>query len=366
MMNFQLSASKPEELPWLIKIDEYVEGRAYQGHREISLRPGSDDQVPFNEALSLSLMDASDQTAEGFAFASLQVNNRPAVTRMYVENPSKDYADTQRADDGVMYKARAGSSFDYRGDDPTEYEDSFKQLNKKGSQDLAPVMRLIKWANQASDKEFAEELDQYVDVKSLARYVATQNLILNFDDMAGPGKNYVLWYSLDTKKFSVLGWDFNLTFSGSAEAGPDDETGMGGGRPGGGAQQGAAGPNGGQGQQRAPGEEQQDQGQKGEGQQGVDQQGKGGGRGGAMGGHLLKERFLELDAFDEVYKSAYRELYQTFYASGTASTTLTALAADAKRAGADDTGVDKAVAALRSTVTARTKALAKNKEVTAG
>lgn len=46
MVQYDLSAEKPEELPWLVKIDEYVEGRAYQGEREISLRPGANGQVP--------------------------------------------------------------------------------------------------------------------------------------------------------------------------------------------------------------------------------------------------------------------------------------------------------------------------------
>ncbi|MFD8256174.1 CotH kinase family protein, partial [Streptomyces werraensis] len=218
------------ELPWLVKIDEYIEGRAYQGEREISLRPGVDGQVPLNEALSLALTDESGQKAERYSFTRFTVNNRPTVTRLMVEAPDTEYAEEVEDGNGVLYKARAGSSFTYRGDDPTEYESDFKQLNKKGSQDLEPVMRLIKWVDGATDEEFARDLGKYVDVESLASYVATQNLLLNFDDMAGPGKNYLLWYDLDTKKFSVLGWDYNLTFSGDTTAGPDDSVGMGMGR----------------------------------------------------------------------------------------------------------------------------------------
>ncbi|MEQ8145602.1 CotH kinase family protein [Streptomyces sp. OP7] len=231
MTQYDLSADKPEELPWLVKIDEYLEGRAYQGEREISLRPGADGQVPLNEALSLALTDSSGQKAERYSFTELKVNDRPAVTRLMVEAPDTDYAEDVTDGNGVLYKARAGGSFTYRGDDPTAYESDFKQLNKKGSQDLEPVMRLIKWVDSATDEEFARDLGTYVDVDSLASYVATQNLLLNFDDMAGPGKNYLLWYDLDTKKFSVLGWDYNLTFSGDATAGPDDSIGMGGGTP---------------------------------------------------------------------------------------------------------------------------------------
>jgi spore coat protein CotH len=360
MAQFDLSTAKPEELPWLISIDEYVEGRAYDGQREISLRPGVDDALPLNEALSLSLMKKSGQTAESYAFGTLKVNNRPAVTRLMVENPSKDYVDTEIGTKGVAYKARAGGSFDYVGDDPTDYETSFKQLNMEGSQDLSPVMKLLKWVNQASDKEFAEDLDKYVDVESFAEYVATQNLLLNFDDMAGPGNNYVLWYDLESGKFSVLGWDFNLTFSGTATTGPDESTSMGGG--GGGMARGAAGgalpsgaPSGApDGMAQSPGAGQNDTGQND----------KGGGMAGGMGGNILKERFLDTDAFDSVYHAAYKKLYRQFFGSGYATDALATLVKQAKAAGADADGVTKTASSLRTTLTTRTKSLAKNEVIT--
>ncbi|RKN46923.1 CotH kinase family protein [Streptomyces hoynatensis] len=419
----QLSPDKPEELPWLISIDEYVEGRAYQGHQEISVRPGSDGQVPLNEAVSLSLMDASDQPAERFAFSSFAVNDRPTTTRLVVENPGPSYGEATVGTNGVLYKARAGSRFAYQGEDPTAYEDDFNQLTKKGSQDLQPVIDLIKWAEEATDEEFAAELSAHVDVSSFADYVATQNLLLNNDDMAGPGRNYLLWYDLDTGRFSVLGWDFNLTFSGDPALGPEESTSMGGGMgPGGGALDGAdqgtqdgadQGAQDGvaEGAQPAPGEGQappdaqgQDAAGAGEPPQlpegfpaggpangaggfpapgvqegGTDGGGDGatngggdggaagdegarGGPGGAGGGmtasNTLKDRFLELDAFDEVYADAYRDLYQRFYASGTAVDLLDTLAGQAADAGAGGSELDAAVEQLRGTLTERAEALA--------
>ncbi|MER5275790.1 CotH kinase family protein [Streptomyces sp. NPDC002809] len=365
MTQYNLSADKPEELPWLIKIDEYVEGRAYQGEREISLRPGANAQVPVNEALALSLIDGTGEPAERYGFSTLKVNNRPTAVRLMVENPDTDYAEAVEGE-SVVYKARAGGTFAYQGDDPSKYETSFRQLNKVGSQDLEPVMKLTKWVENSSDKEFAADLDKYVDVDSFAHYVATQNLLMNFDDMAGPGKNYLLGYDLNTKKFSVLGWDYNLTFSGDATAGPDDEMSMGGGRPGGragqqgGAQDGQAGeaP---QGMPDMPGTA------NGPGAAGGDEDpaaGRGGQGGGGMSGHALKERFLGLDAFDAVYKKAYQDLYEKFFASGKATKTLKDLAEQAERAGVPVKDVDTVVGTLRTTVTERTAALAKSKEAT--
>ncbi|MFI7363665.1 CotH kinase family protein [Streptomyces sp. NPDC050149] len=366
MTQYDLSADKPEELPWLIKIDEYVEGRAYQGEREISLRPGANAQVPVNEALALSLIDGTGEPAERYGFSTLKVNNRPSAVRLMVENPDTEYAEAVEGE-SVVYKARAGGTFAYQGDDPSKYETSFRQLNKVGSQDLEPVMKLTKWVENSSDKEFAVNLDKYVDVDSFAHYVATQNLLMNFDDMAGPGKNYLLGYDLNTKKFSVLGWDYNLTFSGDATAGPDDEMSMGGGgRPG-----GRAGQDGGQtgdapqGMPDMANMPETPAGAGGPGAAGDDGEGaQAAGRGGGMSGHALKERFLGLDAFDAVYKKAYQDLYEKFFASGKATKALKDLAAQAERAGVPAKDVDTAVGALRTTVTSRTTALAKNKEVT--
>ncbi|WP_200304725.1 CotH kinase family protein [Streptomyces adelaidensis] len=389
VMNYDLSEDKPEELPWLIKIDEYVEGRAYDGEREISLRPGSDGQVPVNEALSLSLMDTTGEKSERYAFTSVKVNNRPVTTRLMVESPDTDYAESVADGNGVLYKARAGGSFEYKGDDPTDYGDSFKQLNKIGSQDLTPVMKLIKWADKASDKEFEEELDQHVDVESLATYVAAQNLLLNFDDMSGPGSNYMLWYDLDTKKFSVLGWDYNLTFSGDATSGPDDSSDMGGAFGGGqggdttgqdeqdgqgmpsGMPEGAMPsgmptnmPEGGMPSGMPEGMPSgMPEGMPGGMQGGEDAQNGQGGFGG-LSGHPLKSRFLESDALDGVYKTAYKELYEKFYSSGTALKALDGIADQARAAGADAKSVDSTVDQLRTTIEERTKALAKDKEVT--
>ncbi|WP_405762298.1 CotH kinase family protein [Streptomyces sp. NBC_01420] len=358
MTQYNLSADKPEELPWLIKIDEYVEGRAYQGEREISLRPGSNAQVPVNEALALSLIDGTGEPAERFGFTALKVNNRPTAVRLMVENPDTEYAEAVEGE-SVVYKARAGGTFDYQGDDPSKYETSFRQLNKVGSQDLEPVMKLTEWVEKSSDEEFAADLGKYVDVDSFAHYVATQNLLMNFDDMAGPGKNYLLGYDLNSKKFSVLGWDYNLTFSGDATAGPDEQMSMGGGRPGGGqggGQDGGDQPEGmpegmPEGFPGAPGGDGDDT--------------AGGGRGGGMmSGHALKERFLELDAFDAVYKKAYQDLYEKFYASGKATKALADIAGQVTRAGVPAKEVESAVSTLRTTVTERTAALAKDKEVT--
>ncbi|MFC8846958.1 MULTISPECIES: CotH kinase family protein [unclassified Micromonospora] len=366
MTRTSLKAEEPETLPWLISFDEFVDGRRYQGHREVAVRVAGmgGGSTVLNEALALSLLDSTGETAQRYAYSSFTVNDRPTTARLLVEHPDEHFAE-QVGGSGVLYKSLASSSFTDQGDDQTDYQDDFKQITMKGSQDLQPVINLIRWVNSASDEEFDAKLADRVDVESFARYVALQNLLLNFDDMSGPGKNYYLWYDLETKKFSVLSWDHNLTFSGNAAQGPH-ESGSFGMRGGMQLPEGMELPEG----MQPPEGMELPEGMQPPGDGATEQEDGDAGRGGRVGGgmmtgHKLKERFLASDAFKEVYENAYRELYQQVYASGRATEALDAITGVLKTVdGVDATVVDSDAAQLRTLVQQRTESLKSNEVIT--
>jgi len=312
-----LSTERPEELPWLINLDHFVEGRRYQGHETLAVRPAGRSGSTLNEALGLTLVGLAGEPTQRYAFSSFAVNGRPLTTRLLVEVPDHTYASALGR--GVLYKALSTSLFSWQGESPTAYTDDFDQINRKGSQDLQPVMNLIRWVEQSSDADFARDLDQHVDVASFARYAALQNLLLNFDDMAGPGKNYYLFYDLDRTRFRVITWDLNLAFGGDPAQGPFDPGRLGGRGPVGAVPAPGPGP--------GPGFV-----------------------GGFRTGNKLKERFLAL--FRPVYEATYKQLYQQLFANGSAMRALDTVAAQA--------GPTEAAAAqtLRTTINARTRALA--------
>lgn len=311
----QLSEDDPEKLPWLISFEEFSSGRAYQGHSEIALRPaagGSDTAL--NEALSLEMSAADGQTTQDHSLTSFGVNGGAAVPRMLLDTPDAAWAEQRGG--GVLYKARASGSLDYLGDDPTDYEEAFKQINGEGSYDLQPVMNLLRFIAESDDEEFARELDEHVDVRSFARYLALQNLMSNDDAMDGPGNNYYLWYDIDQERFTVLSWDLNLSFGAMEDMAPS------GGTPGGGPDAADGAPDGG----GPPG--------------GPD--GEDGGPGGMRGSGALKERFLANDDFRQLYERAYADMYRNLVADGTATELVEQLQAEARRAG-DETAATEGV-----------------------
>ncbi|GAB6919583.1 CotH kinase family protein [Rhodococcus erythropolis] len=243
-MGSTASADDPTSLPLLISFDENSEGRAYQGMTELSVRPGS---PVVNEAMALSLTADSDQPTQRYAYTVYSINDSATSTRLVLEHPDDTYANSLFESDGYLYKADASSRFEYVGDDQTAYAGQFKQINAVDNGNLQPVISFLKWMDAANSEEFDAHLSDWIDVESFARYVATQNLIVNGDDMSGPGQNYYLWYDLDTKKISVVSWDLNLAMQGDAATGPDDSVSIAMGPAGG------AGPGGGTGPGAGPG-----------------------------------------------------------------------------------------------------------------
>lgn len=282
----QASADDPTSLPLLLSFNENVEGRAYQGMTEISVRPGS---PVINEAMALSLTKAADLPTQDYGYAVYSVNGSDTTTRLLLAHPDENMANDLFDSPGYLYKADASSQLAYVDDDQSSYSDQFKQINSSDDGTLQPIIDFLKWMDEADDEEFAADLDEWVDVDSLASYLAMQNLIVNGDDMGGPGQNYYLWYDLESEKLSVISWDLNLAMQGDATLGPDDETGMGGMFGGG---------------DRAAGDQ----------------------AGGIRGGNALKERFLASEDLKTVYTDAYWEMFDKVYADGTAADTLNRLA----------------------------------------
>lgn len=357
-LGISVSVDDPTSLPLLISFDENVSGRAYQGLTELSVRPGA---PVLNEALALSLTAETDQPTQRYAYTVYSINDGATTTRLLLEHPDDSYANSLFESDGYLYKADANSRLEYVGDDQSDYSDQFKQINAVDSGNLQPIINFLKWLDSADQTEFDAHLSDWVDVESLARYVATQNLLANGDDMSGPGQNYYLWYDLDTEKITVVSWDLNLAMQGSNTAGPHDTISMMGpggfGGPGGEATEPTA-PGG------APGTEEQGMPAGPGGQQGGGEAPQGGGPGaegpgtGMKGGNELKSRFLESDAFTAMYESTYWELAEQIYGSGLASELLDRIAETVPVTdGLSEETLNSKVAELHTWIDQRTTAL---------
>ena len=281
-------SSDPADLPWLVKLDEYVAGQALDGHTELVLR-SSPTRTSLNEAVALDLLRSAGLPSQRAVAAGLSVNGSRPALRLVVENPD-DHWVAEHFGGGQLYKAEAGGDWSYRGEDPEAYADAFDQ--EAGDEDLTPLVDFLRFLNQAGDHELAAGIEERLDVAAFARYLALEELIRNADDIDGPGNNSYLHRDPTSGRFTVVAWDHNLAFDGAgALTGP-------------GAGPGLAGP-----------------GPVGPGS--LDRQGPTTGSSGGQQttgetGNVLVERLQRLRSFRERRADAYDDLRRRLYRSGRA------------------------------------------------
>lgn len=282
-----LSTSAPEDLPWLIRLDKYVEGQNHQGVTNLVVR-SNNSATSLNEAVALELLDLAGLASQQAITAGFSVNGSNAVLRLVIELPDDAWMEATFDDPGALYKAESTGDYSYRGTDPDSYDEVFDQEAGEDNVDLTPLIGFLDFVNNADGATFNARLDDRLDVDSFATYLAMQDLIDNFDDIDGPGNNSYLYYDITTGMFTVVPWDFNLAFgvvNGGGGA-PGD-----GGFAGGPARGGPAGD---------------------------------GGPAGAPGGgsNVLVERFLANSEWNDLYEANIEELTANLYDSGAAADVL--------------------------------------------
>lgn len=290
------TAEDPSSLPWLIQLDEFVDGQHHDGVTDLVIRSNS-TETAINEAVALELLEAAGLATQQAIAVSFTVNETTEL-RLAIEHPDDIWeAAYFDSDDGALYKADSEGDYSYRGDDPDAYDDVFDQ--KAGDDDLDPLIEFLDFINNADDATFSTELAERLDVEAFATYLAMQELVGNFDDIDGPGNNSYLHLDGETGQFTVVNWDLNLAFGTSNVNGGPGGAGGRGGRPGAGVDGVAA--------------TQGDRPARPEGLAG------GPGGGGPNGGsNVLVERFLADDDFAALYDATMAELTSELFDSGLA------------------------------------------------
>lgn len=202
--------SEAQDLPWLIRLDKFVDGQDLDGTTGFVVR-SSGTQTSLNEALALELLEAAGLASQEAIATRFSVNGSAESLRLTIEDLDDAWDAQEFGTEGILYKAQADGDYSYRGDDPASYEDVFSQ--KTGDEDdLTPLIGFLQFINESDDATFAAELDEHLDVEAFATYLAMEDLMDNVDDIDGPGNNSSLRYDTASATFTVVAWDHNLAF----------------------------------------------------------------------------------------------------------------------------------------------------------
>ena len=205
------------QLPLFIKFDKY-EDQTYQWHEMISLRVGGmgNDVSLLSEPYSYELYQEEWDPAPDTSYWAVQIDWMEKRLFIISELPEDEYYIKKwfGDDNGVLYKAGNFIDFSYQWDDPTEYSDYFTQKTRINDYDISPLIKLLKFVSTSTDEEFAESINDYIDVDSVLTVLAIDDFVGNQDSFGGMWSNYYLYYHLWEGKFYLLTRDQNLAFWG--------------------------------------------------------------------------------------------------------------------------------------------------------
>lgn len=303
----------PQQLPWLVRFDKFVDGANHEGMTRMVIRAGATTSA-LNEAVALDLLATTGLASEKAAHISLSVNGSDPVLRLTCQDLDESWVAQNFDVAGLLYKAESTGDYTYRGTDESAYKDVFDQ--ETGEANLTPLIEFLQFINESSDADFQSGLAQRVDVDKMVTYLAFEDVIDNFDDITGPGNNSFLWWAEQANQMTVVAWDHNCAFGLKPGAGVGQRWhGDGGQPPGGGGQPSGDGsapsngqPPGGAGGQQPPDARQQ----------------PGGGRG--TRANALVDRFNSLMDGETKVSAERDRLKQELYTSGVAQTILDARA----------------------------------------
>jgi spore coat protein CotH len=215
-MNGEGNWEEPERLPWLIRLDKFVDDQDHDGLKELVIRSNG-SKTSLNEAVALDLLAAAGLASQLAAYTGFSVNGSDPALRLAIEHPNDDWMELRFSKDGLLYKGEATGDYTYRGDDPTSYNEVF-DLEAGGTGDdavdMKPLIEFLDFLNNSDDQTFASEIEKRFDVPQFAIYEAMMLLTNNFDDLSGPGNNGYLYFDPEATQFTVVPWDMNLAFGG--------------------------------------------------------------------------------------------------------------------------------------------------------
>ncbi len=209
--SLQGAASENYDTPFMIKFDEFVD-QDFMGYDQISLRAQFNDETAMHEVISYEILAEMGFIAPRIVYSTIDLNGTGEQLYMICEVINGDFIEDYLSDEtGDLFKASGNAHFIYYDDDPTNYETYELQTNENES-DLYDLIAFFQFLDEATDEEFLENMNDYIDMDVMIEYLAFCNVLINLDSYAGNGNNYYLYQDPETEQFLLIPWDLNESF----------------------------------------------------------------------------------------------------------------------------------------------------------
>ena len=207
--------------PFKIDTNRFIKGQKLHGRTKLNLSNAFLDSAFMKEKLAYELYRAaglpSPQT--GWANVVLSVEGiaekKPLGIYVVIEQMDERYLKENLKGDpqqSILAKPESLDDWEYLGKNPDAYQRYNLKIGKTNTPTIQRFMETMRLIQTASDREFAEKIQDYVDLENFAGYLAATSLLANIDSYIGMPHNYYLLLNDPQDKLKLLPWDVNEAF----------------------------------------------------------------------------------------------------------------------------------------------------------
>ncbi|MBF8301164.1 MAG: hypothetical protein HW394_1534 [Acidobacteria bacterium] len=209
-----------------VDMNRYTAGQTFLGLGSLVLDNLAQDGSGLHERVAMRFYDRMGLPAPREAHVRLYVNNRYAGLYAVVESIDKDFLrrvfgrnGSGVENDGYLFEYEWTDEwpFTYRGPDLNAYRallDPVTHENAPPDELYAPIDQMLRAINETPDAEFTSAVGRYLDLPLFMRHVAAQNVIAQFDGIAGYAgvNNFYLYRFEDSVRSQFILWDEDNAF----------------------------------------------------------------------------------------------------------------------------------------------------------
>lgn len=202
-----------ERYSYRIKFNKYVKGQKLLGLNELCLNDGFSDPSYMREYLHYEIMRQMGLNVPETVYCNVYINDEYAGFYLAVEALDSSFAETEFDDpneEGNLYKMEEGATLVYNSEENYSYAD----LKVGNDTEHTGLKAFIKALNDMPEGEKGD-IEKYLDVESALKYIAGNTVLSNYDSYNGfMCHNYYLYENAEGV-FTVVPWDFNMSFGGN-------------------------------------------------------------------------------------------------------------------------------------------------------
>ncbi len=204
-----------------LKVDfnKFVKGQKLAGISKLNFHNNVTDASWMNEVLSHRLFRDAGVPASRTAYARVYVTVPGKFDKKYVglyslvedvdNNFAEENFDTKK---GAIFKPVTPNPFADLGDNWKNYNQTYDPKTDLTPEQKKRVIDFCKLVTTSSDRDFAAQAGDYLDLEEFARFMAVTVWLSTMDSILGPGQNYYVYLHPQTRKFQFMPWDLDHSF----------------------------------------------------------------------------------------------------------------------------------------------------------